>query len=517
MLLNNIFRLSCKKPVFLHLIKQMQKFEIPTETLTWVWPCLFSHDYIKERKNDLKLQFDLYCTSLFTCMSKQVGESLLEVRDLMEDFWSQLNKEFHTNCALKGLDEYLKSFKKRTTLDMVKPADFCKSQWSIIWTESSNEWPHGLRSIVLNNEIEMYIEAIKQVVKYYPALKASRDQIELATTQLESTDCLDLQKADFYKQTLNLKSYLPVLVLWKLSKEGWADELFANCPLPRVFGSPCSVRNHFDVNKPETLFRPSTSRHLNALKLVLAGQGHLGIAGYKKTTGDLYDTIHVLKVEEAHLICNLPGLSDTIWLVNPQSLKSCICKVRPEFKKIVEFDLPSLDAVKKPNWVDSQRDSEGNLVLHWGHIHELTGTLKYESMIALDEDSLTSLNFLDSVAAIPKRRTKGLRIDYRDHGNVLGIYHKVVDKFDAAGTRKWSHTYDILFAETSILTYETESRPIEAVYGSPQEFFVLCPMSKIQLQHWVLNNKSSSCYELQDKHEVPKLVEGTWSSLCIAS
>jgi len=235
-----------------------------------------------------------------------------------------------------------------------------------------------------------------------------------------------------------------------------------------------------------------------------------------------------MKVEEAHLVCTLPGLADTVWLVNPHTLHSAIYRVRPTVQRLVEFILPDVmdlkhqeqsDELMKTNWIDSQRDSEGNLVLHWGHINAYTGSLAFENMMALDEDTIedpTTMEFLEKIAVMPKRREKGQKVDYRDHGNLLSVYHKVKDTFDSTnGQRKWSHTYELLFAETSILTYETESRPIEAVYGSPQEFLVLCPLSKIQLQHWTLNANGTK-FDMKERQELPKLVDGYWSSLCIS-
>jgi hypothetical protein len=101
-------------------------------------------------------------------------------------------------------------------------------------------------------------------------------------------------------------------------------------------------------------------------------------------------------------------------------------------------------------------------------------------------------------------------MDWRDHANLLSVNHTVKD--DAVeGDRHWTHTYEIVFGPSLLMSMSTDSRPIEAVYGNPHDIVLLSPLSSSRaLQHWSLKDNA---YVLIDQREVPK--DYIWTTFCI--
>jgi hypothetical protein len=195
-------------------------------------------------------------------------------------------------------------------------------------------------------------------------------------------------------------------------------------------------------------------------------------------------------------------------------MKAAVYNLEP-FRVVIEFELPfDMLQDQRPNWIDCQRDSEGALVLIWGTINPLTGALHSQNVSALNEEALFSneeSEILASMAPLPNRRRLGYKVDWRDHGNLLSVHHQVVD---APGpVRKWTHNYDIVFADTILLSLETEGRPIEAIFGSPKEMILLSPLSAMQgLQLWTNQDDE---YKLKETARLPKCPKGQWTSMTV--
>jgi len=210
----------------------------------------------------------------------------------------------------------------------------------------------------------------------------------------------------------------------------------------------------------------------------------------------------------------LPGCAlKHVWALDPKSLEATILCLEP-YKVIAQFDVAPDEVYGMPNWIDCQRDSEGSLVLLWGSINPLTGSLYTQNILAFDEESLSeskNLEMLDAISSLPERRTIGVRVDWRDHGNLLSVHHTVSDSVKA-NERAWIHSYEIVFGHNLLMTLQSDTRPIEAVYGCPNDVFLLSPLSsKNAVQHWTLDDK----YTMTEAMEIPKCPDGHWSSFCV--
>jgi len=373
------------------------------------------------------------------------------------------------------------------------------------------KYPDAFIEHSLEQQLQDYYEMCKILVKYRPILFNSRETIELVLKQFDSLPDIKTSDLTRIQSELGLRSRMPVLALWHSNLKGDAEDLFLHCPLPRVFGAPSCIRNSIERCKnPLDLCKMVRKQNLNMDRVVLAGHGHIAYLDQKE--------IKIVKVPRAYLIANLPGLSGYIWILQPTTLQAAIYTIWPTFELVIEFDLTN-DESEETNWIDCQRDTEGNLVLLYGHINALTGSLLTQNMAAFDEEILSggTLDFLTDISEIPNRQTVGQRIDWRDHGNLISAHHSVKDAMQKE-ERVWHHTFDIVFANHLLFTIETEARPIEAVYGSPFEMFVLSPLSSKKLQHWTLNTDSDGpLYKMEASRDLPKLQgEKYWQTMCVA-
>jgi hypothetical protein len=222
---------------------------------------------------------------------------------------------------------------------------------------------------------------------------------------------------------------------------------------------------------------------------------------------------NTVKCDQAHLVASLPGLvSRHVWTLKPTTLEACIICLEP-YRIVAQFELTPDEISGEPNWIDCQRDSEGSLVLLWGKINSLTGSLHTQNILAFDEECLGEKTFemLDTISELPNRRSTGVRVDWRDHGNLLSVHHSVYDSAKN-DERSWNHTYSVVFGNNVLMEFQSDLRPIEAVYGCPHDIFLLSPLSsKNAIQHYELSEK----YVMTESMEVPKCPEGHWTSFCI--
>jgi hypothetical protein len=261
--------------------------------------------------------------------------------------------------------------------------------------------------------------------------------------------------------------------------------------------------------------------------IVIAGHGHMA---YKALAAEADGPLgfQVWPAKTAYLIAPLPGVSRGrfVWTLDPKTLQATIYKLDPVKGpiNILEFEVPQDETEGRPNWIDCQRDQEGSLVFLWGHINAQTGGLTTQNVIALDEESLFNdakgpeIQFLSEVHKIPNRRVPGMRLDWRDHGNLLSIHHTIQDHMTEAtsgalASRIWTHTYEIVFGDHLLMSISTDARPIESIFGGPTELVLLSPLSsKSALQYWMLKGAT---YEMKEAFEVPKCPTEQWSSVCV--
>lgn len=412
--------------------------------------------------------------------------SLLDFRDYAEDSWLQLKQRFSgPNISQEPRFDLLQKELKLLCDPMRRKLLVCSFLESSAQALRSEIKPIDLDFIAfaLNQEIDSYFSTCSSLLKFRPILSSSRESIELVMSKMNSENTYeDLVEFAGLLGLVNPLNLWPVLAMWRAHYYGESEDLFLHVPMSRVFGCPSA--QYKDIDRKcnfKTIAKPAL-KNFSFDNLVLAGHG---VLAFKKQEQWI-----IADVPQAGLVCAIPGLEEKIWLVNSKTAKASIYDIKLE-KNILEFDLPVLDS--EPNWIDCQRDSEGSLILIWSTLNSITGSSQNEHMIALEEDLLASGkgDFLASISVIPNRRAPGTRLDFRDHGNLVNCYHAVRDS-ESNNKRVWIHTYEICFASTLLMTLETDSRPIEAVYGSPFDIVLLSPLSSKQaIQHWSLdsNNK----------------------------
>lgn len=417
--------------------------------------------------------------------------SLLDFRDYAEDVW-KLSANLIGPCEEPRFDVLIKELKS-----IVDPS---KRRLLVQHFLESSLQTHRAKALyaheafiefALDQELDNFFKLSEALLNFRPLLKSSRDSIEQVMSQMNSENTFSQLLA--FKESLGLDHLWPVLALWRAHYLGESEELFLHAPLPRVFGAPAT--QYKDIERQCDFKTIARAAHKNF------SFDHLVVAGHSTLAYKIKGQWVTRALSQAHLVCGMPGLSGKIWLLDPKTMKSCVFDIHSG-KVILEFDLPGSE--EEPNWIDCQRDVEGSLVLIWSKLNCITGSSLNENMVALDEDLLATGQgeFLQQIALVPQRRQRGTRLDFRDHGNLVHVQHSVKDS-EAPLSRIWTHTYEIIYANTLLMTLETESRPIEAVYGSPFDVLLLSPLSSKQaVQHWRLgaDKKFFQC----DSSPVPK-------------
>lgn len=418
-------------------------------------------------------------------------EGLIDIRDYFEDTWALLLGAYGIAAdapeALVSTDRLVRALKAVTNL-----AHRRELTVAFLVEHTLKLRPLiGPASLVadcvayaIDREMESYFSTAGQLRKYMPLLTAPRETVETVVSSMESAEGAGLEQFQGWGRTLGEQSIWPVLAIWASVKNGTVDETFLHAPLPRIFGAPSCVRNAIErQGSPPKLVKISgRNGSLDANRAVLAGHGQLA---YRAAAGP--SDFVTVEAPRAHLVAGLPGVAGRcVWALRPESYEAAIYQLEPAFKTLAEFELPRDELEGPPNWIDCQRDSEGSLVLLWGRINSLTGALYTQHIAAFDEDQLLadSFEFLETTSgSVPNRRKPGARIDFRDHGNLLSVHHTVED--DNSGTvRRWTHHFDVVFGNHLLMTLETDSRPVEAIYGSPLQMLLLSPLSSKALQTW---------------------------------
>jgi hypothetical protein len=452
-------------------------------------------------------------------------QSLMDFKYYTEDTWSLHIKAYGIPADAAPevpFDKYVRAIKaasdtrRRQTLTVAFLEEHALKITGDL--KATHVAPDAVRFAV-DKELEGFFTMGSKISKYVPLLKSPREAVELVANEMDPmpTEALTVAQLQQWATALGAQSLWPVMALWQSSKNGTIDETFLHAPLPRIFGAPSCVRNAVDrQTSPERLVKGSTTAHcaFDISKAVLAGHGKLA---FKATGGDW----SVFEAPRAHLVARLPGFPGRcIWALNPETREAAIYQLDGSVapKTLAEFELP-IDEVEGPaNWIDCQRDTEGSIWLLWGRINALTGALYTQHTAAFDEEALQSdaFEFLETpTGEVPNRRSRGARIDYRDHGNLLSVHHEVSDD-NTATERRWTHSFDVVFGNHLLMTLKTDSRPVEAVYGSPLQLLLLSPMSSSPLQEWrLVDAEATKEYKLTRSEKVPKTAEG-WTSITVA-
>lgn len=273
-----------------------------------------------------------------------------------------------------------------------------------------------------------------------------------------------------------------------------AEEIFIKNSKEQVVAYP--VRPSFDFEEaPTTQFRSIKSAKkepLNTKRCVIASKGHLLL--WDESSNRYVSVPEPL----AHLIANVPGLDliedrAMVFIADPQTKVGAIVYLRlfGPIKRVASFDLESPDESDLPdalpmNWINCDRDTQGNIVLTWGHLLE-TGNIQWSSHASLIEKNLVENGTLKRVSpakiifedfADPQDRsgaTSLVRQDFRDHGNVLGIHQKSAS------------TSSVVSWKTKILDLPYRS---PAIFGQPLGFAVAHPYRRIDFFRVVQNQVS---------------------------
>lgn len=494
----------------------------PSKLLEKIAPVVWSSQETK-----LKEHYDAYVTKFLHCKWTSEASkitSLIDFRDFAEDAvvqqQVQVAAEQGPHVPIDRLVRALKSTSeasKRQTLAVAYIEENCLALRTFV--NAQHVSPEFV-AFALERELETFYKHAEGLTRFRPLLKCSLDSLELSIKALETAGLsATLETFQTVARNLGLSTLWPALALWYSMKMGDVEEVFLNVPMPRVFGAPSCVRNAIERHgDPTKLVKTAfVTKKITLDKALLSGHGHVAY----KTGNDF----KIFKASRAYLCAPLPGMDTRhIWCLKPESLEAAIYKLDPEFKLVAEFELPRDETEESPNWIDCQRDSEGALVLLWGHINSLTGSLYTQNAAALDEEAILAasgpdanvgIEFLSSIASMPTRRVLGQRIDWRDHGNLLSVHHSVEDSTSASGTRLWTHAYDIVFGTHLLMTLTTDARPIESIFGSPEDVILLSPLSSSEpLQHWTLvrpeKAEGKPEYKMSGSCKAPKLDTGHW-------
>lgn len=426
--------------------------------------------------------------------------SLIDFRNYAEDTWAQslcyitINDTAETSgppfeLLIKELKSIVDSSKRRLLVSCFL-VEALQAQRS-----NANYSNLDFAAFALDQELDNFFKVSGPLAKFRPLLKASRDSVEQIMSKINNENTYE--DLETFASDLGLVRPLnlwPVLALWRAHYFGESEELFLHAPLPRVFGGPSTQYKDIERQCDFKTIARRAHKNFSFDQCVLAGQGSLAY----RLNGSWCQK----QVEQASLVCSMPGISKKVWLLNPKVMKASIFDLSLG-KNILEFDLPG--AQEEPNWIDCQRDVEGSLVLLWATLNTFTGSASHENMVAFDEDLLAGTNqgdFLQQISTVPQRRQRGTRLDFRDHGSLVNVHHSVKDQQGPQG-RLWTHIYEVIYANTLLMTLETDSRPIEAVYGSPFDIVLLSPLSSKQaLQHWRLGQDNK--FAMIDSSPVPK-------------
>lgn len=461
----------------------------------------------------LRKAFDAWLPALETRIATEVANvsTVIDFRDYVEDVWVRLTDVF----GLSGeplnvsLDTLIKALK--TQGDCTKRRGLVKlyvlENVKALQPKIACQAPVDLIQAAVDLDVKQYVATASAICKYRPVLRASLQSMEAAVKTLErlAPGGPTLQDIQEIASLLGSAHLLPALAFWKAWQNGEVDDLFINKPLDRVFGSPAAVRN--SVERPKTLkgLVRGPKQALSLKRAVLAGHGFLA---WRHDDNSWL----VEPASAAYLLAALPGLSKHVWCLRPDTMQAAVYIVGPKLRCVAEFELPAADDL--PNWIDCQRDEEGLLVFQWGQLNERTGHVKQVHMVALDEDQLTSdMAFSETVSKLPERKTAGVRIDWRDHGNLLTVQQSVKDLQDAP-ERRWTFRFDVVFGPYCLMTVETDTRPLDGVFGSPEDLVLLSPLSStMALQRYTLT--ADNTFAMAESSEVPKAGSRYWSQVAI--
>jgi hypothetical protein len=499
-----------------------------------MWPEKILQDigpYVLTDDTKVKSAFDRYIKEYKRAQwASNVAKlsAFLDFRDYAEDIWATLLDTFGLSSQKVGqlsidkLQKVLKSTTDPVTRRSMTLAFLEENALSLKSSLRIHNGPEDFVAFAIDDELVTFFKHAEQIIKFRPLLKASTSAIETVVKDMDAKGlALSLQDVQQYARDLGLKTIWPILAMWRAQQDGRLEDLFYNVPLPRVFGSPSCVRNSIEKTTDlQNLVRPAR-KGLTMDHVVIAGHGHIAFRGTPESP------FQVWPAKTAYLIATLPGITSGrfVWTLCPKTLQATIYKLDSSKGpiSILEFEVPQDETEGLPNWIDCQRDQEGSLVFLWGHINAQTGGLTTQNVIALDEESLFSdskepeIQFLSEVHKIPNRRVPAMRLDWRDHGNLLSVHHTVQDHMvespNTLATRTWTHTYEIVFGDHLLMSIATDARPIESVFGGPTEMVLLSPLSsKNALQYWILKGTT---YEMKEAYEVPKCPFDHWTSVCV--
>ena len=468
-------------------------------------------------------------------VSKLTG--LIDLRDFAEDTIQLLAQQYDASIVGTPMDLLIRSIKNSSDAHVRRNVTvaFIRDQaMSMSHTIGTEKVYRDLAAYVLSRETDIFYKHSADIVRYRPMLPMPVEAIESTVRHMESVGSeATLDHFLAWASGLGLKTLWPVLALWDSNANGTVETTFLHVPMPRVFGAPSCVRNAIEKRAAPSLCKFTHHSNVQLDRIVLAGQGTLAFRErhYDETTSTFKTSsqFKTLELPQAYLVAGFPGTSrPMVWCLNPKTLGACVVDLSAG-RSVLEFDVPHEDHDAEANWIDCQRDSEGRLVLMWGHINSLTGALGCQNVMGLDEDSLEPFDVEPS--GLPNRSRVGTRVDYRDHGNLLSVHHVVHDVVDdtrdgkpgdgkPSGPRVWNHVYQVVFGQYQILEMSSKSRPVTAIFGSPLDFVMLSPLSSTSpLQLWSLTSSiegSGETYTMTHSCAVPKLCVGSWASIALA-
>lgn len=197
------------------------------------------------------------------------------------------------------------------------------------------------------------------------------------------------------------------------------------------------------------------------------------------------------------------------WRVNPATRVASLLRVAESgtghmtarVKLSFEVDLPEHGEEEEEedrpviDWIDAQRDFEGNLVLSWGGYNRLTGGVAWTCYMGLTErdeyprgvDPFRTLEEADVDDMFVARLESAEAIDFRDHGNLMTAEVRHVEEVTPKG-RFFSPTTSVVYHQT--IVNELVGVEATAVWGTAAAYVV-----------WTKDGHAATVHGASERHE----------------
>ncbi len=297
-----------------------------------------------------------------------------------------------------------------------------------------------------------------------PRIRLSADKIESILSSIEAVahDCT-YDAIALHSNSNNIPLMAVLSMLYAILKGLDVDDVFVLPPKTSVRGNLCVLR---DTTTEKVSLKSCKKQSPDLKRYVLAYEGLLLVRSGDTTT----------KIAEpsAKLIVPVPGLD--IFVGTMLRRYAIVAKDTTAAVLALTFDGPTVRCVKRmeidlgdpADFIDCQRDRDDNIVFFWGQRNALTGGASVQFVAWTEDEFLSKTPTVNVVEThkVPNRMTGNVRMDYRDHGNLLTLVTDVAEVGD-----QYSVTQRTLFGRHVLETTELSQGGMRKyhVFGSPLE------------------------------------------------